>query len=101
MKVRIFKPSRSTMQSGLGKTQKWVLESEPVTKRTLEPLMNWSQSDDTLNQIKLSFPSREAAIAHAQKQGWEYSVAPERVKKIRPRNYMDNFRYIPSEEDRV
>lgn len=95
MNVRIFKPSKSAMQSGLGKTQNWVLEYEPLTKRTPEPLMGWSQSDDTLNQVRLNFPSAEAAIAHATAQGWDYTVANERVKKVQPRNYGDNFRYIP------
>ena len=57
--------------------------------------MGWSQSKDTLAQVRLKFDTKEAAIAHAEKQGWEYAVSVERPKKIKPRNYMDNFRYIP------
>lgn len=95
MKVKIFKPSRSAMQSGMGKTHEWILEFDPLTKRTPEPLMGWSQADDTLNQIRMVFPSSDAAVIYAQKQGWEYAVAVEKVKKVRPRNYSDNFRYIP------
>lgn len=82
----------------MGKTQNWVLEYEPLTKRSPEPLMGWSQSHDTLNQVKMVFPSLDAAVAHAEKQGWAYSVAVEKPKKIKPRSYMDNFRYIPDEE---
>ena len=101
MKVRIYKPSRSAMQSGMGKAQNWVLEVEPVTKRSPEPLMGWAQSKDTLNQIKLTFATKEAAIAHAELQGWEYAVAVTRDRKTRPRSYMDNFKYIPAEDDRA
>ena len=101
MKVRIYKPSASAMQSGTARTQNWVLEVEPVSKRSPEPLMGWSQAHDTLNQLRLTFSTKEAAIAHAETQGWSYSVAVERAKKVRPRNYMDNFKYIPSEDDRA
>lgn len=101
MKVKIFKPTRSVMQSGLGKTQSWVLECEPVSKRTPEDLMGWCQSDDTLSQVSLSFSTKEAAIAHAEKQGWDYTVAVERVKKVRPRSYMDNFRYFPVSDEKA
>ena len=97
-KVRIYKPSRSSMTSGLRKTQKWMLEYAPVSKRSPEPLMGWSQADDTLNQVKLSFSTKEAAIAHAEAQGWEYNVAVDKTRIVKPRNFMDNFKYVPSED---
>ncbi len=89
------------MQSGMGKTHNWVLEYEQLTKRSPEPLMGWSQSDDTLNQVKMNFPSLDAAVAHAEKQGWTYSVSVDKQKKIRPRSYMDNFKYIPVAEEKA
>ncbi len=88
------------MQSGVNNTRHWVLEHEQYTKRSPEPLMGWSQSDDTFNQVKLTFPSKEAAIAHAEKQGWDYSVAIDKVKKVKPRSYMDNFKYVPDKESK-
>jgi hypothetical protein len=100
MKVRIYKPSRSSTQSALGKTRKWILEYEPASKRKPEPLMGWSSADDTLNQVRLKFESAEDAVAYATKQGWEYSVAVTRDRRIRPRNYMDNFKFKPSEDGR-
>lgn len=99
MKVRIFRPSKNVMQSGLGKTQQWVLEYETTSKRRPEPLMGWTSSEDTLNQVRLKFDSAEEAIAHAEKQGWEYSVQIAHDRKVRPRNYGDNFRYIPPQEE--
>ena len=99
LKVRIYQPARSSMTSGLAKTRQWVLEYEPVTKRTPEPLMGWSQSMDTYNQIRLKFPTKQAAIAHAEKQGWNYVVQVDKTKIVKPRSYMDNFKYIPASDD--
>ncbi len=98
-KVRIYKPSRSSMTSGLSKTKSWILEYAPSTKRTPEPLMGWSQSDDTLNQVRLKFPTKEAAIAHATQQGWDYNVAADKTRIVKPRNYMDNFKYREVSEE--
>ncbi len=99
MKVRIYKPSASAMSSGVAKTKKWVLEHEPRDKKSPEPLMGWSQCKDTLSQVRLKFDSKEAAIEYAHSQGWTAVVANEKAKKIRPRNYMDNFKYVPVESD--
>jgi hypothetical protein len=60
--------------------------------------MGWVSSDDTLNQVRLKFDSAEDAISYAQGKGWEYSVQVAQERKVRPRNYMDNFKYIPDEE---
>lgn len=57
--------------------------------------MGWVSSEDTLNQVKLKFSSKQEAVAYAEKRGWEYTVAVDRERKVRPRSYMDNFKYIP------
>ncbi len=87
------------MQSGHGKTGQWILEALPTSARLPEPLMGWTSADDTLAQIKLKFKTREEAIAHAERQGWEYSIAVNREPNVRPRSYMDNFKYIAVSED--
>jgi len=94
MKVRIYRPDKNAMQSGRGKTQ-WLLDYETVSRRQPESLMGWTSSEDTLNQVVLKFDTRDEAIAFAKRKGWEYSIAPEHDRKITPRNYGDNFRYIP------
>ena len=97
MKVLIYSPARSAMQSGLGKTTYWLIECEAASSRNPEPLMGWSSSQDTLNQVKIKFPSKEAAIAHAEREGWNYTIAIDHQRKVKPRNYGDNFKYIPPE----
>lgn len=96
MKVRIYKPSKNAMQSGRGgRAGQWVLEYETVTPRRPEPLMGWASSSDTLNQVVLKFPTKEEALAFAARHGWQAVVAPGHDRRVVPRNYGDNFRYIP------
>lgn len=97
MKVRIYKPAKSAMQSGPFSGKRWVLEYETVSRRMPEPLMGWTKSGDTYNQVRLKFASCEEAVEYAKKHGWDYAVEPAHKKRVKPRNYTDNFRYIPAE----
>jgi hypothetical protein len=98
MKVKIFKPAKSAMQSGLGKTGAWVIECERPSRLSAEPLMGWTASGDTLGQVRLSFDSFEKATEFAQGKGWEYTTSSPRQRTVRPRNYADNFKYTPPEK---
>lgn len=98
MKVKIYKPAKTAMQSGRGKNQTWVLEYETTSARVADNLIGWSSSKDTLNQVKLKFKTLDMAIKHARKNGWEYSISPSQERKVRPRNYGDNFKYFPPEK---
>ncbi len=86
------------MQSGRGKTTLWVLEYETVSQRKPESLVGGTSREDTLNKVQLKFESCEAAVAFAEKKGWDYAVAKDHERKVTPRNYGDNFKYIPAEE---
>jgi hypothetical protein len=92
---RIYQPPKSSMQSGRGKTHHWVLEYEEETARRPEPLMGWTASDDTLNQVRIRFATAEEAIAFAEREGFACSVEQPKPHRVRPRSYADNFRYIP------
>ncbi len=98
MKVRIYQPSKTTMQSGRARTGQWTLEYELETRCEPESLMGWTASGDTLNQVSLKFQSMEEAVAYAQEKGWDYMVQPAHARKVVPRNYGDNFKYIPPED---
>ena len=100
MKARIYQPSKSAMQSGLGKTTQWILEYEQATARKPEALMGWTSCGDTLAQVSLKFSSLKDAQAFAQEKGLECTVLPPRGRKVKPRNYSDNFRYVPVEDER-
>ncbi len=92
MKVRIYKPAKTAMQSGQGKTAEWLLESEPMPK-ILDPLMGWTGSRDTMQQVQLGFHTLDEAKALAEKEGWQYTVELPHQRHIRPKAYADNFAY--------
>src|SRR3546814_19611712 len=72
--VRIYRPARSVMQAGPARTKKWVLEFEPRWETAIEPPMGWTSSRDTLQPVKLTFQSKERAVAFAERRGWPYPV---------------------------
>ena len=93
MRARIYQPARNAMQSGTGKTRNWVLEYGQTQARDVDPLMGWTGSGDTQAQVRLTFPTREAAEAYAAHHGIEADVAEPKRRKpvIRPRGYGENF----------
>jgi hypothetical protein len=91
MLARIFRPAKTAMQSGKAKTRDWTLEFEPESARAPDPLMGWTQSRDMNGQVRLTFETREEAIAYAQKHAIPFRVfEPKQVKRVL-KAYADNF----------
>jgi hypothetical protein len=78
----IRRPSQSAMTSGKRRTREWVLSFERRTPPFIEPLMGWTGGDDTLVQVSLSFPTRAAAIAFAERQGLTYRLEGQSVERV-------------------
>jgi len=78
------------MQSGYGKTDKWILEFE-TKDPTKNPLMGWESSSDTFSELKLEFSSKELAINYAKKKKINYEVIEPKKRKIVIKSYSDNF----------
>lgn len=93
MTVRIYQPAKTAMQSGTANTKEWVLEPEPEASRSNDPLMGWISSSDTRQQVRLTFDSKEDAIAFATKQGWAFTVRDPKPRKAVAKSYADNFRH--------
>src|SRR5262245_44700881 len=74
MTAKIYRPARTAMQSGTGKTRMWLLEFEPETPRSVEPLMGWTSTVETRQQVKLWFETKEEAIAYAGRNGIAYRL---------------------------
>ena len=91
--ARIYRPSKTAMQSGRAQSRKWLLEYEPATPRTPDPLMGWSSARDTLNQVKMRFPTLEEAIAFATKHRLDYTIIEPHPHTSKAKSYADNFRY--------
>ena len=79
-KAKIYIPSKTAMQSGLGKLDKWIIEFK--TKNTgINPLMGWESSTDTLSELKLEFSTKELAIDYAKKNKIKFElIEPQRKK---------------------
>ncbi|MEL7128107.1 MAG: ETC complex I subunit [Pseudomonadota bacterium] len=91
MQARIFKPAKTAMQSGRGKSQVWVLEYVSSGKRSSDPLMGWTSTDTTRDQVRLTFETRDQAIAFAKREGLVFSVEEPREPKRLVKSYAENF----------
>ena len=78
------------MQSGLGKTKKWLLEFK-TEDSGINPLMGWESSTDTLSEIKLEFTSKELAIKYAKKNKIDFELIEPKKRGIFKKSYADNF----------
>ena len=93
MVARIYKPSKSAMQSGMARALHWVLEFEPAVARSIDPLMGWTSSSDTAAQIRLEFETKDAAVAYAERNGIAYAVQEPQPRRRVRKSYAENFKF--------
>lgn len=91
-KARIYQPAKTAMQSGRAKTLHWLFEYDPTPKQ-IDPLMGWTGSVDTLGQLRLRFPTQEAAVEFATERNIPYEVEAPHARKLQLKSYADNFRF--------
>ena len=89
-KAKIFKPSKTAMQSGYGNSNKWIIEYLPDNPG-INPLMGWESSTDTLTELKLEFSTKELAIDYAKKNKIKFEIINHQERKIIKKSYEDNF----------
>jgi len=89
-KAKIYIPTKSAMQSGRGKLKKWVLEFD-IKDPSINPLMGWETSADTLEEVVLKFPTKEKAIEYADANNVSYRVIEPKKKEYVIKSYADNF----------
>jgi hypothetical protein len=92
MTARIYRPAPNAMQSGKGKSTQWLLVHELAESNAIDPLMGYTTSGDTRQQVRLSFETQEDAEVYAQKNGLAYSVQPAHDATPKRQSYPDNFR---------
>jgi hypothetical protein len=93
MEARIYKPSRTAMQSGNANTREWLLVYEPEVPREIEPLMGWTASGDMRQQVRLRFDTLEEAVDYARRHNIPYRVYEPKEPARRKIAYADNFSY--------
>ena len=89
-KAKIYIPAKTAMQSGRGKLRNWVLEFE-TKDPSINPLMGWETSNDTLEEVVLKFPTKEKAIEYAKKNNISYKIVEPNKKEFVIKSYADNF----------
>tara|TARA_Y100001970_G_scaffold186209_1_gene226448 strand:+ start:1964 stop:2248 length:285 start_codon:yes stop_codon:yes gene_type:complete len=89
-KAKIYIPTKTAMQSGRGKTKKWVLKFQ--TKDSgINPLMGWESSEDTMGEVILEFSSKDKAIEYAKKNNILYEIINPKKTNFIIKSYADNF----------
>ena len=89
-KAKIYIPAKTAMQSGRGKLKNWILEFD-TKDPSINPLMGWETSTDTLEEIILKFPTKEKAIEYAKKNNISYRVIEPKKREFVIKSYANNF----------
>ena len=92
MKVRIYRPAKTAMQSGKARTKKWLVEFiEEKNSRNFDKIMGWTSIDNTLSELHFAFNSKEEAIDFASKKNLEFIVEEPLFSSLKKKSYADNF----------
>lgn len=97
MLAKIYRPSKTAMQSGRGGAKSWVLEFEATDQMRPDQLMGWQSSADTNGQVRLTFDTAEAAIEFARANNIPHQLITPREPKRIIKAYGDNFSYYRRE----
>ena len=89
-KAKIYKPTKTAMQSGMRNTKNWLLEFDTLNTG-INPLMGWESSKDTMSEVKLEFSSKDQAVNYAKKNNINYYIVEPQKRKIIKKSYSDNF----------
>ena len=90
MTIKIYKPTKNSMQSGFAKSNKWIIEFE-TNNTGINPLMGWETSSDTLSELNLEFSTKELAIDYAKKNKIDFELIEPKKRKTLIKSYSDNF----------
>jgi hypothetical protein len=90
--ARILEAERRTTQSGRAAAAPWTLEFERVEPLRPDPLTGWNGSGDTNVQVRLGFPTLDAAIDYCRSKGFDYHVVEAKPVRLKIQAYSDNFR---------
>ena len=89
-KAKIYKPTKTAMQSGKRNEKNWFLEFDTLSTG-ISPLMGWESSKDTMSEVKLKFSTKEEAINYAKINNIDYYIVEPQKRKLTKKSYSDNF----------
>jgi hypothetical protein len=89
--ARIYRVLENAMQEGAANGRGWRLDYDVPYACRADPLTGWQGSGDVQGQVELRFPSLEAAVAYAEREGLDYRVEPAPKHTLKIQNYAQNF----------
>ncbi|MDE3015486.1 MAG: ETC complex I subunit [Pseudomonadota bacterium] len=92
-KARIYRPDKTAMQSGKAGMKEWLLEFSPDQPSPVDSLMGWNGMTDMKQEIRLYFPTKDAAVAYAKKRGIPHEVYDPNTRRQVAKAYADNFKF--------
>jgi DNA polymerase/3'-5' exonuclease PolX len=93
MQAKIYQPTKSAMQSGVGNLKKWILDYTPQKdSRFIDKMIGWTGSKDMNQEVRLSFNSKDEAINFANHHNIEYELIEPHVRKVVKKSYAENFK---------
>lgn len=91
MQARIYKKTKSSMQSG-PKENPWVIEfMRQKNHKEKEPVMGWVSSHK-MDQF-LYFPNLESAENYVKQHNFLYEIILPKERIIKPKTYAENFKH--------
>jgi len=93
MRVRIYKPAKTAMQSRCSCNQSWCIDPVIETARRTQGLMRWTTADDALSCLcnRLRFATQSEALTFARTRGWEFSIETPHERRVVAKSFLDNF----------
>ena len=89
--AKIYKPSKTAMQSGTKNSKKWIIEFY-TDKPGINPLMGWESSTDTQSEVNLEFSTKELAVNYAKNNNIDFELIESKIRKKIKKSYADNFK---------
>jgi len=93
MKVKLVNPTKNAMQSGMAQSGTWMLVFPAETPPAIDSLTGWTGMEDTNQQIRLSFSSKDEAIEYAEKNNLLLEISEPKQRVIKPKSYAANFAF--------
>ena len=90
-KFLIFKPAKSSMQSGLKNTNKWCLSNCEMNDSYISSKFCWNGSSNPEKRIKLFFKTLDEAKKFALKRDILFEIIVPTKRKILKKSYSQNF----------
>ena len=91
LQARLYKPSKTAMQSGKAKTKAWVLEHIDPDAKYREPVMGWGGTESTSYEASLFFNTLEEALEYAVSRGMALTILSEPERVTVAKSYSENF----------